>query len=143
MKKSQIYRVEKSELSVLRERLSAPERTWVAEIEGKSIKTYADYAEQISKCMKFPSPVEHSIDAYEDWIRGLQWLDSDGYLLVIHDFEEFMKEDSTRWKVVGSFLDTVLPWWDGEVDKYVTSSDENGMPINVSKAKPFNVILVD
>ncbi len=40
-------------------------------------------SKSLSDFFSFPSSVEHSIDAFEDWLRDLSWLDDLHYIILV------------------------------------------------------------
>ncbi|MNP65100.1 hypothetical protein D3C76_1606630 [compost metagenome] len=77
---------------------------------------------------------DDSIDRYLDWIRDLDWLDSEGYVLIIKNYSSFMKADPNMKKqMISLFVDTILPYWEEEVKHVMV----DGQP------KRFMVYLVD
>lgn len=83
--------------------------------------------------MKFPRNGEDSIDGYLDWMTDLTWLDTDSILIIIDDYNVFMsKEPEMKVKVIDSFKNMVLPFWETEVEKVVVDG----------RKKSFNVLLV-
>ena len=67
-------------------------------------------------------------------MRDLDWLNADGYVFIIKNFENFMENDiSKKEKIMYYFEDEILPWWEEEVERCVLGG----------KAKPFNLYLVD
>ena len=132
--KNKIFEIKKDELIKLKKQLQMKNGIWIAEIDGNKINSWVEYAHEIYKAFRFPTPCYKSIDAYSDWIRDLEWLESDGYVLIIHNFKNFMKRDLELKKlIIKIFNETVFPWWESEVEEFCVDG----------KAKPFNVYLVD
>jgi len=107
----------------------------VVEIDGKHIQSWEDYCAEVEVKMEFPtSCVNGNYDGYEDWMRDLGWLDKNGYIVVIYDFAEFMKDNlEIKNLVIRQFEDIILPWWQKDVELHS----------NFLKASSFNVYLVD
>jgi hypothetical protein len=132
--KNQIYRIKGGELQEAIERLASKGNIWIASIDGKTVASWEDYAIAVADTMRFPTVCYKSIDAYLDWIRDLDWLKADGYVLVITNSGDFLKNDRRlKITILGAFLTTVLPWWESEVEHCVVEG----------KVKPFNLVLVD
>jgi len=110
---------------------------FIAELEGKNIDHMDGYLGAINKILQFPKPSEHyrlSYDGYLDWVRDLEWLNADGYILIINNYASFMKNDATiKNEIIDDFKQIILPWWENEVEQCVVEG----------KAKSFNVYLVD
>jgi len=110
------------------------EKVWVADIDGKGMTKWKDYADAIEKAFKFPTPCDKSYDVYLDWIRDLVWLDANEYVLIVRNYKEFLKNDiELKEEITNDFSEIIIPWWQQEVEKYEVGG----------KAKPFMVYLVD
>ena len=124
----------------------------LVELQGKELETWQQYAVEIGRKLNFPamhqeSESEYSPDVYLDWIRDLLWFEEvEEFAIIIYDYAQFLRREKGNIRqgaysaytldkdmVVCSFVDAVLPWWDGDVEKYCVGG----------KAKPFNVYLVD
>ncbi len=131
--KNKVYRTTGSELPMLRRQLSAVPGLWVGELDGNEIHDWSDYAKAIEVLMEFPTTCT-IFDVYLDWIRDLDWLNADGYALIIKNFSSFLNQDSeARDDVIHTFFEYVLPWWEEEVKHCVVGGEP----------KPFNVYLID
>lgn len=109
------------------------ESSFVAVIDGSMIQKLSDYLKTISEIFKFPFPAK-SLDGYNDWMRDLEWLNKEEYILVIKNYGDFLNKDLPSKKIVLDGLAAViLPWWQGDVEKYIVGG----------KKKPFSVYLVD
>ena len=108
--------------------------THLVEIYGKEILTWKDYIEIIEKAFRFPTQCTNNFDGYYDWMRDLDWLGKDHYVLVVHDFSHFLEQDQALKKeIIYGFNEVILPWWQEEVERCVVDG----------KAKSFNIYLVD
>ena len=124
----------------------------LVELQGKELETWQQYAVEIGRKLSFPamyqeSEKEHVFEAYDDWITDLSWFEGvEEFAIIIYDYRLFLWREKGNVRqgtygsyildknlVVRSFVDSVLPWWDGDVEKYCVGG----------KAKPFNVYLVD
>lgn len=106
---------------------------YIAEINGDNIKKLSDYLSIMSEAFHFPFP-SHSLDSYNDWMRDLDWLDKDGYILIIYNFNSFLSHDlASKRLVIDGFKKIILPFWQENVLKEVVE----GM------IKPFVVYVVD
>lgn len=134
MFENKIFHINQAEVAKIVQEIKKKPLTYLIEINGVDIQSWNDYIFRIEEKMKFPTTCIDSIDRYLDWIRDLSWLNSDGYVLIIYNYSQFLSKD-TRIKgiVMDSLKDTVLPFWQEEVERCVVEG----------KAKPFNVYLVD
>lgn len=132
--KNEIYNITDKELKLIKQQLSNQRAIWVAEIDGVKVPTWMDYAHEIEKIFRFPSPCDKSMDAYLDWMTDLSWLNSQGYVLIIKNMEDFMRSDlEKKEKILRFFVEDILPFWESGVEQYVVEG----------KAKPFNIYIVD
>lgn len=131
--KNNIYSVSSKEMVEIKKKLESDKKLFLAEINGENAQKLQDYLDIISKLFQFPIPAR-GLDGYNDWMRDLEWLDKDGYVLVIHNFEDFLCQDVLKKSlVINGFSNTILPFWEEEV-KHVVA---DGQP------KPFIIYLVD
>jgi len=107
---------------------------FVAEIDGKSIQSLSEYLEAVWQVFRFPNTGYVNYYAYLDWIRDLDWLNSEKYVFIVHNSADLLRETlRDRQIVMDSLEEEVIPWWEGEVEQYSVAG----------KAKPFHVYLVD
>jgi len=105
----------------------------LVEIHGKDIQSWDDYLNKIQVGFLFPNGRRVNIDGYNDWMQDLAWLGAESYVLVIHEYSEFLTHDAgCKEMIMEIFRDLILPWWQADVEKYCAGG----------KAKPFNVYLV-
>ncbi len=106
---------------------------YVAEIDGKKVQVLHDYLKTMSEVFHFPFP-SRSLDSYYDWMKDLDWLDKNGYVLIVNNFNSFLSQDlATRELVIEGFEKIILPFWQENVMKEVVEG----------QAKLFIVYLVD
>jgi hypothetical protein len=67
-------------------------KTFIVEINGEDIKNMDDYISIVRESFHFPQTGHVNYYAYLDWIRDLDWLDSDAYIFAIRNFNCFMEE---------------------------------------------------
>lgn len=131
---NRVYRLTKNEFNLIKNNITSMNKAWIVEIDGRLISGWKDYAYAIEKFFQFPTPCDKNYDVYLDWIRDLDWLEANQYVLIINSFNEFMKDDITmKTEIINDFSEIILPWWQNEVEQCVVEG----------KAKPFTVYLVD
>ncbi|HWP79908.1 MAG TPA: barstar family protein [Candidatus Acidoferrum sp.] len=129
-----MYKITENELSSIYQGFNKQGDVWIAEIDGSHIATWKDYAREIERVFRFPSSCDKSMDAYLDWMTDLSWLNAQGYVLIIKNIKEFMRNDpKKKEKILRFFIEDILPFWQSGVEQYVVAG----------KAKPFDVYLVD
>lgn len=118
---------------------------FVAEIDGKTIKTLEDYMKKIIEVFKFPEGLFKNLDnfdSYDDWMTDLTWLSEKkwigkgnvGYVLFMYNFDKMMKEDPERKaKIIYYFNESIIPFWKEDVEKVVVGG----------KSKIFKVVIVE
>jgi len=130
---NKIYHVSNKEISSIQNLLKLNELLYIAELDGQEIQNVSNYLSAVTEIFKFPIPAK-TLDGYLDWIRDLSWLNAQGYVLIIRNFELFMKQNlKAKQDITDDFMEIILPWWQGEVENCVVEG----------KAKPFMVYLVD
>ena len=53
---------------------------------------------------------------YNDYIMDLMWIEPEGVVLIIHNYD-LMLVDHFKLKsdIISDFKEIILPWWEGEV----------------------------
>lgn len=105
----------------------------VAELDGKTVQSLQKYLCEIENVFKFPGTCLGLLGRYLDWMTDLGWLKCDAYILVIHNYKDFLARNFPLKKMImDDFNEIILPWWQGEVIKWVVDG----------KAKSFCVYMV-
>lgn len=104
----------------------------IAIIDGKKNKNWDCYRDTIEELYKFPTK-HNNYDGYSDWIRDLSWINADGYILGIINYDDLLSDDLVCKNIIMKlFRKTILPWWDKDVEKYVVGGEK----------RPFNIYIV-
>ena len=105
----------------------------IAIIDGKENKDWDSYIKTIRKIYRFPT-IEDNYDGYLDWMTDLSWLGADSFILIFFNYDELLSNDLVCRKIIlDKFSDYILPWWDGEVEKYMVGGEK----------KDFNIFIVE
>ena len=105
---------------------------YIVIIDGKENKDWDSYRDTIERLFKFPTK-KNNYDGYSDWMRDLSWFDVDEFALFIINYDEFLSDDLKSKKIImNMFRDTILPWWDEDVEKYVVEG----------RKRKFNVFII-
>ena len=133
-----LYKINNVELYAVMQEIKNDSTVFLAELQGESIQSWSDYSVEIEKVLHFPSSCQDSIDRYLDWIRDLSWFDDlffhPRFVLIIYNFSLMLENDiSLKRNIEEDFIKIILPWWDGEVEKFVVGG----------RRKQFDVYLVD
>jgi len=133
MIKNCIHYVSRSEAKTIKESLD--QSIFIAEVDGRIIRSDEEYLRWAWVAFKFPYPNEKpNWPGYNDWIQDLDWLNADGYALFVYHFSQFMRNDNENKEYFIKHLrDYTLPFWEDEVTRVVVDG----------KAKFFNVYLIE
>lgn len=74
------------------------------------LSSYADWpvlCRSVSAFLKFPSSVEHSFDAFADWLSDLSWLEPGLWYLLV-DISELDKTDARAFDILDSMVGAIL-----------------------------------
>lgn len=130
---NKIYQINTNEAKIIKEKYQSQQDIYIAELDGKNLRSWSDYISEIQEIFHFPTK-ETNMNAYLDWMDDLSWLNKEGYVLFLYNFKDFLKNDTNlRKEILEMFTYNILPWWQNDVELYVVDG----------KAKPFNVYLVD
>ena len=67
-------------------------------------------------------------------MRDLSWIESDSFILCITNYDDFLSTNLEEKKIImNMFQNTILPWWDEEVVKFVVDGER----------KKFNIFIVE
>jgi len=132
-----IYHVDTPKATKIAQEASNSAELLLLELHGNEIQTWEDYINALNKAIHFPTSCLNStygVNRYHDWMRDLDWLGKDGYVLIIYDYKSFLEQNlSLKEEIMEDFTDLILPWWQEEVVNCVIDG----------KAKSFNIYLVD
>ena len=128
----QMKTIREDQLSSIKKQI--PASIFIGEIDGETIRTRDDYLNAVWQVFSFPYKEYMGLDAYLDWIRDLSWLHAEGYVFIIRRAAAMLRESPRdREIILRSLENTVLPWWESDVEKCVVEG----------KAKPFDIYLVE
>ena len=132
-----IYRIDTSEAVKIAQKAGNSGDMLLLELQGKEIQSWEDYINVLDEVIRFPTSClvwGYGVNRYHDWMRDLDWLEKEGYVIIIHDYGRFLeREPVVKKQIMDDFSDLILPWWQADVENCVVEG----------KAKPFNVYLVD
>ena len=108
----------------------------IAIIDGKDNRDWNSYIKTIEELYKFPTK-DDNYAGYDDWMCDLSWFDVDEFVdefvLFIINYDEFLSDDlKIKNIVMEGFKDSILPWWDEDVEKYVVEG----------RKRKFNVFII-
>jgi hypothetical protein len=121
-----VLTINSKDIESIKEKLEVNDKIFVVELDGTNIQSWRKF--------RFPTPCFDSYDRYLDWMRDLEWLNRDEFVLIINYFSVFLKDDpELRNQIISDFVEVILPFCQDEIKKVVVEG----------KAKPFVVYLVD
>ena len=133
MIQNKVYKIDVEEVAEILQRVQGSVNSYLVEICGNEIQSWEDYINKIEVAFRFPTQCTNNIDGYNDWMRDLDWLGKDSYVLIIHGYKKILKRNPDLKKIImEDFANLILPWWQEEVESCVVEG----------KAKSFNVYLV-
>ena len=130
--KNKIYYISSKKMQYLKTEFNKKKDVFIVGIDGNLIQDEGEFLDVMTEKFKFPYHV-NGFDGYLDWIRDLEWLGKEEYILIISNFSNFIKRnDSLKKIIIEDIEDIILPWWEKEVEDCVVEG----------KAKSFNVYFV-
>lgn len=121
---NEILHISKQKEQEILASLKRDQNTFYVIINGKQVRTLPEYLKVMSEEFSFPIPSK-GVDGYMDWIRDLMWIEQENIVLFIEDLPHFLEDDpSEKAEMIELFRDSILPWWDGEVELYVVEGEK-------------------
>ncbi|MGF6907949.1 barstar family protein [Fusobacterium sp. PH5-44] len=88
--------------------------TRIVKLNGFLIDNWNDYIVEISNLLDFPYEDSYGKDAYIDWMRDLSWFLEKYIIIIIYNYDEFMKNSySDKKEFLKMFEEDILPRWNG------------------------------
>ncbi|MDO5539043.1 MAG: hypothetical protein Q4F83_03060 [Eubacteriales bacterium] len=107
--------------------------TYSVVLDGKELSTWDQFYKAMIKEFKLPMDESGPVDSYLDWMRDLEWLESEAYVLAVVNYDMLLCEEmELKNDLISDFADYILPYW----EKHVIKNCVGGYP------KPFNVYFV-
>jgi len=130
---NKVFYVTSREMAEYKKLFENDSSLYAVELNGSNIHMLQEYLTIMTEILGFPFP-SRTLDGYNDWMCDLDWLEKDGYVLVIYNYKDFLSQDLPSKKAVrDGFVNIILPWWQQEVETCVVGG----------KVKAFNLYLVD
>jgi RNAse (barnase) inhibitor barstar len=85
---------------------------YLAVLDGSTCRTEKSFLKSIGETFKFPSYYGQNLNALNDCLNDLEWIDKPNYVLMIKNSKEFLSKESeeTRNHII-SFLEKVSKQW--------------------------------
>ncbi|MCH4167125.1 MAG: hypothetical protein LKF40_05640 [Megasphaera sp.] len=104
--------------------IQGEKKIFIGEINGSIIHSSHDYIRYIEDEFKFPKKCYDAWEAYIAFMKNLDWLDEEGYVLIINNFSNMLLYKSDiRGSILLSFLENIIPYWKSlqcDSDKFFT-----------------------
>lgn len=95
-----------------------PDLYYTAVLDGTDCKTLRSFLKEIGKSFKFPSYYGQNLNALNDCLNDLEWLDKPNYLLIVKKSDSFLISESQEIRNhILAFLEGVVKQW-GNVPNY-------------------------
>ena len=98
----------------------------VANIDGKKCKTLEKFFISIAQELKFPEYFGHNLDAFDEMICDLSWLEEEAVIIILKNFEELLDEEETDEE---DFKGLIMSLLDSAADDQ--KSETEGTPIRI------------
>lgn len=80
-------------------------------VDGRRTKTKAALLEALAKAFAFPDYFDPNWDALEECLSDLEWLEADGYLLLIRQADELLSEEPDERPTLLAILRSTGKYW--------------------------------
>ncbi|PCI97019.1 MAG: hypothetical protein COB15_08620 [Flavobacteriales bacterium] len=110
--------------------------TYLAILDGERVKVAAQFLKEIGGIFKFPDYYGENMNALNEMLNDLDWLESDDYSIVIENFNAFLSEgkDEEKYDLLRMLNSTADEW------KSVPNFDGEE---NFREKKEFNIYIID
>ncbi len=86
-------------------------------LEGKKATTLEDFYEHIAQQLEFPDYFGKNLDALDEMLNDLNWLEQNAVIIEFKDFDEFLEEENLDTKAM------ILSLLDQAADDQKTADD--------------------
>jgi len=77
-------------------------KSFIAILDGESCLSKKRAISEIAICLKFPDEFGENLDALEDYLNDLSWIESEIVVLVIKNISQFLSDEENTLK--GTFF---------------------------------------
>jgi len=104
--------MDKFVIDILKSENINQELYYVAILDGSNSKTVNSFVNEIGRAFKFPSYYGKNLNALDECINDLEWIDKPNYFLIIKNYEDFLKDESleTRDHILSFFQRVAKEW---------------------------------
>ena len=93
MYRNTIQKISDDKIEELINNIKTSSNSHIVEVNGQEIQSWDDYIRVIECAFRLPNKWTNNLDGYNDWMRDLEWLEKDSYVLIIRDFDSFLRQD--------------------------------------------------
>ena len=93
------------------------EKTLVANIDGQQVDTLEKFYQELIVQLKFPDNFGRNLDAFDEMINDLNWLDESTICLVFKNYDDFLSEENDEAReIILTILDDAAAEWKRDED---------------------------
>lgn len=82
---------------------------FIAVVDGNKCKNLAGFYNEIAKALNFPNYFGKNLDALDEMMSDLEWIEEKSIVLIIMNYNNFLSEDSDKIAAVsGIFVRAVI-----------------------------------
>lgn len=131
--KNEIKFINSKDLELLKSKLMRDNKAFVVELDGNKIQSWNGYVLAVQSKFNFPTSCTDSVDRYLDWIRDLEWLEQERFIIIINYFGEFLQKNaSLKDEIMQDFEEIILPYWKNEVIEDVSGGEPRSFMVYVT-----------
>lgn len=131
--KNEIKFINTKDLDLLKSKLIRDNKVLVVELDGNKIQSWVDYISVVQSKFEFPTSCTDSVDRYLDWIRDLEWLEQEKFIIIINYFSEFLQKNaSLKDEIMQDFEEIILSYWQNEVMEEVSGGEPRSFMVYVT-----------
>ena len=93
------------------------EKTLVANIDGEQVDTLEKFYQELIVQLKFPDNFGRNLDAFDEMINDLDWLEETTICLVFKNYDNFLSEENDEAReIILTILDDAAEEWKRDAD---------------------------
>ena len=93
------------------------EKTLVANIDGEQVDTLEKFYQELIVQLKFPESFGRNLDAFDEMINDLDWLEETAICLVFKNYNNFLSEENDEAReIILTILDDAAEEWKRDTD---------------------------
>ena len=93
------------------------EKTLVANIDGEQVDTLEKFYQELIVQLQFPDTFGRNLDAFDEMINDLDWLEETTICLVFKNYDNFLSEENDEAReIILTILDDAAEEWKRDAD---------------------------